>query len=137
MYKYLKKERDFIKWTKFIIDKLNNLYYTSIILNTEDVNNIARMLYLLFNINEQSIKELSYINFINFCIKHLHLILNNTRINLKIKENFNNLKCNINLGYLAKDLTCYKNNITFDNDIYEYASIYITINTMVQFNFYC
>ena len=117
MYKYLKKENDFIKWSKFIIDKLNNLYYIPIILNnTDDITNISKMLYLLLNINEQSMKDITYINFVQFCIKHSHLILNNTRINLKIKEIFNNLNCNINLGYLAKDLTLHKNIITFDND---------------------
>ena len=117
MYKYLKKENDFIKWSKFIIDKLNNLYYIPISLNnTDDITNISKMLYLLLNINEQSMKDITYINFVQFCIEHSHLILNNTRINLKIKEIFNNLKCNINLGYLAKDLTLHKNIITFDND---------------------
>lgn len=117
MYKYLKKEKDFIKWTRFIIDKLNTLYHIPIIINhNNDIINIAKIIFLLVNINEQNMKDLSYFNFITFCIKHSHLILNNTRINLKIKENFNNLKCNINLGYLAKDLTWQKNCITFDND---------------------
>jgi len=118
MYKYLKKEKDFIKWTRFIHDKLNNLYYISINLteSTKDIINIGKMIYLLLNIDEQNLKEVTYFNFVNFCIEHSHLILHNTRINLKIKENFNNLKCNINLGYLAKDLTWHKNSISFDNE---------------------
>jgi len=114
MYKFLKKEFDFIKWTKFISDTINNLYYINISLDNNDINNIGKMIYLLFNINEQNIKEISYINFINFCINHSNLIINNNRINLKIKEYFQNLKCSINLGYLVKDLINYTNNISFD-----------------------
>jgi hypothetical protein len=111
MYKYLKNENDFIKWTYFIIDKLNKLYYIPFIINNNDIIDIAKMIYLLFNINKQNINEQSYIIFLHFCVNHSHLILNKTRINLKIKEIFNNIKCNINLGYLAKDITIYKNNI--------------------------
>ena len=110
MYKYLNNEKDFIKWSTFISNKLDNLYYIPIIFSRKNLD----MIYLLFNINEQNIKNITYINFINFCINNSHLILNNTRINLKIKENFNNLKCNINLGYLAKDLILNKNIIITD-----------------------
>jgi hypothetical protein len=48
------------------------------------------------------------LKFINFSQKHNKLILDNTRINLKIKENFPFLKTNINLGFLAKHLTFNK-----------------------------
>jgi hypothetical protein len=119
MYKYLKYENDFIKWTQIIINKINDLYHIPIMYKINDIINIGKMIYLLLNINEQNIKEISYINFINFCMEHSHLILNNTRINLKIKEKFSNLKCNINLGYLAKDLTVNMNSISFDINNYK------------------
>jgi hypothetical protein len=109
MYKYLKNENDFIKWTYFIIDKLNKLYYIPFNIHNNDIIDIAKMIYLLFNINKQNINEQSYVIFLNFCVNHSHLILNKTRINLKIKEIFNNIRCNINLGYLAKDINLHKN----------------------------
>ena len=41
----------------------------------------------------------------------MKIILDNFRINLKIKENFGYLKCNINLGILSKHLSQNKDNI--------------------------
>jgi hypothetical protein len=115
MYTFLKKENDFIKWTKFISTKIINLYDIPISLSNEDIINFGKLIYLLFNINEQNIKNASYLLFINFCNTNNKLILYNNRINLKIKTFFNNLKININLGYLAKHLTLTRNIITFDN----------------------
>ena len=40
MYKFVKKEKDFIKWTNFISDKLNDLYHIPISLSSEDFDNI-------------------------------------------------------------------------------------------------
>ncbi len=114
MYKFLRKEKDFIKWTKFISDKVIQLYYIPISLSSEDFELIGKLLYLLFNINEQNTKETSYINFINFCNLHCKLILESNRVNLKIREYFPNLKTSINLGFLAKHLTWDKESISFD-----------------------
>ena len=114
MFKYLRKEKDFIKWTKFTSDKIIQLYYIPISLSSDDFNHIGKMIYLLFNITEQNTKEQSYINFINFCNLHPKLILDSQRINLKIREFFSTLKANINLGFLAKHLTWDKESITFD-----------------------
>ncbi len=69
---------------------------------------------MLYNISEQNTKEPSYINFINFCNLHCKLILDSSRVNLKIREYFPNLKSNINLGFLAKHLTWDKESISFD-----------------------
>ena len=104
MFKYLKNEKDFIKWTKFISNKILNIYNNSFSLATNDLVNIGIMINLLFNIKEQNLKEENYNKFINFCNQNNKLILDNNRINLKIKEVFN-LKINLNLGYLAKHLT--------------------------------
>ena len=72
------------------------------------------MIYLLYNIKEQNIKDQSYLDFIKFCNNHNRLILDNNRINIRIKENLLNLKCQLNLGFLAKHLTWNIDEITFD-----------------------
>ena len=115
MYKYLRKENDFIKWTKFISNRIIELYIIPISISSEDFIHIGKLLFLLFNINEQTITEQSYINFINFCNLHNKLVLESSRINLKIRDFFPTLKCNINLGFLSKHITLNKEIITFDN----------------------
>ena len=117
MYKFLRKEKDFIRWTKFISDKIITLYYVPISLSSDDFELIGKLIYLLFNINEQNIKDQSYINFITFCNTNNKLILDSNRINFKIKEYFPSLKTNINLGFLAKHLTWDKESITFEEII--------------------
>ena len=117
MYRYLRKEKDFEKWTKFISDKIIQLYHVQISLSSEDFTHIGKMIYLLFNITEQNIKEQTYINFIDFCNTHNKLVLDASRINIKIRECFPHLKANINLGFLAKHLTWDKESISFDENI--------------------
>jgi hypothetical protein len=115
MYKYLRKEKDFVKWTKFISDKIIQLYLIPISLSTDDFTHIGELIYLLFNITDQNIKEPSYVNFINFCNAHSKLVLDANRINLKVRDYFPTLKTNINLGFLAKHLTWDKEIITFED----------------------
>lgn len=117
MYRYLRKEKDFEKWTKFISDKIIQLYYVPISLSSEDFAHIGKMIYLLFSITEQNIKEPTYINFIEFCNTHNKLVLDTSRINIKIRECFPHLKSNINLGFLAKHLTWDKESISFDENV--------------------
>lgn len=118
MYKFLRKEKDFIKWTKFISGSLNNLFYTPLSLSSEDLIHLGKILYLLVNVTEQNIKDTSYLKLINYCQKNNKLILDNTRINMKIKEHFPYLKININLGFLAKHLTFnYESPIIFEDDL--------------------
>lgn len=116
MFKYLKKEKDYIKWIKFLGPLNLELFYTPISLSTYELKHLGILLYLLNNIEEQNIKESSYITFINYAQKHNKLILDNNRINLKIKEYFNYIKCAINLGFLAKHLTFNFNDIKLDDD---------------------
>ena len=73
------------------------------------------MLFLLYNIKEQNLKDPTYMEFIKFCSNNNKLILDSNRINIKIKEQFINLKCIINLGFLAKHLTWNVDEITFDD----------------------
>jgi hypothetical protein len=114
MYKYLRKEKDFIRWTKFISSKIILLYLVPISLSSDDIISIGKMIYLLFNIKEQNMKEPTYIEFINFCNLNHKIILDSSRINFKIREYFSCIKANINLGFLAKQLIS-NNNI--NNDI--------------------
>jgi len=116
MFKYLKKEKDYIKWIRFLGPLNLELFYTPISLSTDELKHLGILLYLLNNIEEQNIKESSYITFINYAQKHNKLILDNNRINLKIKEYFNYIKCAINLGFLAKHLTFNFNDIKLDDD---------------------
>ena len=115
MYKFLKKEKDFIKWSNFISDKIINLYIVPITLSSEDIDHFGKLIYLLVNIIEQNIKEPTYLKFVSFCNLHNNLILDANRINLNIKEFFPILKTNINLGFLAKQLTWDKESIVLDN----------------------
>ena len=117
MYRYLRKEKDFEKWTKFISEKIIQLYYVPISLSSDDFGHIGKIIYLLFNITDQNTKEQTYINFIEFCNIHNKLVLDSNRINIKIRECFPHLKANINLGFLAKHLTWDKESISFDENI--------------------
>ena len=118
MFKYLRKEKDFIKWLKFCSGTLNNLFYSPISLSSEDIIHLGKIIFLLINIKEQNLKNDTYMKFINYCQKYNKLILDNTRINLKVKENFTFLKINMNLGFLAKHLTYNKEgSINFEDDL--------------------
>lgn len=108
MFKFLKKEKDFIKWINFLGPLAIELYYSPISLSSEDLKNLGRLIFFLVNIEEQNVKNESYLKFLNICQKNSKLIMDNTRINLKIKEHFNFMKCQLNLGFLAKHLTFNK-----------------------------
>ena len=134
MYKYLRKEKDFIRWTKFLANsnKITQLYVTPISLSTEDFNLIGRMIFLLFSIEEQNLKDLSYKNFIDFCTTNSKLILDSSRINFKIKEYFTNLKSNINLGFLAKHLTSYNDVVTLTNSKINLNKSFASNNDIIE-----
>ena len=58
MYKYLRKEKDFIRWTKFISDKVIQMYHIPISLSSEDFSLIELIDPLLvFNIAYASAPE--------------------------------------------------------------------------------
>jgi hypothetical protein len=110
MFNYLRKENDFIKWIYFLENKYNDLYSTAISLSYDDFNILGKIIYYLSNIKEQNLNDKYYKKLINYGINYPKIIIDNNRINLKIKELFINIKCNINLGILAKHLTNNKNN---------------------------
>ena len=104
MYKYLKYEKDFIKWTKFLKDFIFELYETPISINNNDLIILGKLIFKLYNLEIQNLKDTNYLNLINFCQKNKKLIILNSRINLLIKEKLSSLKCHLNLGYFAKHL---------------------------------
>jgi hypothetical protein len=117
MFKYLEREIDFIKWIYFLEDKCINLYIIPISLSNDDFEVLGKLIYNLINIKEQSLNDKYYKQFIYYSVKYPKIILNNSRINLNIREHFGYLKCNINLGFLAKHITQNKENITeLNND---------------------
>ena len=115
MYKYLKTEDDFIIWTQTIENYIKTIYYIPILLSFDDMIYIAKIIFLLFNVKEQNLKEISYTNFISYCNLHKHLIISSNRINIKVKEYFPTLKLNINLGILTKHILLNNKILIFNN----------------------
>jgi hypothetical protein len=130
MFKYLRKEVDFVKWISFLGNKCSELYITKINLNSNDFDILGKIVYNLLNIKEQSFNDIHYKKIIYCGVKYPKLILDNFRINLKIKENFGYLKCNVNLGILAKHLSQNKDNIIEFTEINEQAEIEILKNDL-------
>ena len=117
MFKYLRKEPDFIIWSCFLQDKLNELYYFNLSISYDNLKILGKIIYSLFNIKEQKLNDKHYKKLINYGINYPTLIIENNRINMKIKENFGYLVCNLNLGILAKHLSQHKDNyIDFTNE---------------------
>ena len=130
MFKFLRKEVDFIKWTYFLGNKCSELYITDINLNSDDFDILGKIVYNLLNIKEQSFNDIHYKKIIYYGVKYPKLILDNFRINLKIKENFGYLKYNINLGILAKHLSQNKDNKIEFTEVNEQAEIEILKNDL-------
>ena len=110
MFKYLRKEKDFIKWSIFLENKYNELYCNPLSISYYDFTILGKIIYSLINIKEQNFNDKYYKKLINYGINYPKLIIENDRINLKIKENFSYITCNINLGILAKHLYQNKDN---------------------------
>ena len=116
MFKFLRKEKDFTKWLKFLDNRIMELFYTPISLSSDDITVLGKILFLLINIKEQNISSPDYVSFIEYCNSHQHLILLDTRINLKIKEHFSFIKISLNLGILTKHIIYNKTQtINIDN----------------------
>ena len=111
MYKYLKQEKDFIKWTKFLKNYTNSLYDKKISLSNDDLVLLGKLIFKLYNLENQNLKDEKYLDLLNFCKKNKKLVMSSdNRINLLIREKFNSITCQLNLGFFAKHLN-------FSNDI--------------------
>lgn len=104
MFKYLKYEKDFVKWIKFIKNYYSDLYEKPVQINNEDLAALGKLIYKLLNLDNQDLKNVKYIELLSYCQKNKKLILQQSRINLKIKEKLPMLNCQLNLGYFAKHL---------------------------------
>ena len=116
MFKYLKREIDIIKWIYVLENKYDELYYCPILINNDDIKILAKIIYYLLNIKEQNLNDKYYKKLINCSFNNQNIILENNKINLKIREKFNFIKCNINLGILAKHIIFQNNYIEFNDD---------------------
>ena len=105
MFQYLTKKIDFIKWTCFLGKKCNSLYNNSISLSSEDIKLLGELIFYLYDVDIQTFSNKKYQILLNFSKNNLKLIARNGRINLKIKEKLGKMKCNYNLGFLAKHIT--------------------------------
>ena len=101
-FNYLKKEKDYIAWSKILDDKIQNIYTNNINLHKNDNYKIGKLIYLLHKVKSQDLSNENYKIFLDYANKNSKLILFNSRINLKIKDIY--LDNEINLGYLAKYL---------------------------------
>ena len=115
MFKFLKSDKDYIKWIEIIGKRISNLYYNQFNISEEKYPIVGKILYLINSVEEQKFSNKKYSELINLSKKNKNLILEEFRINLKIKEYFNNN--NINLGYLAKHInSSYNEPTSFSND---------------------
>jgi len=104
MYYYLKNEKDYIKWTKFIKNYINELYEKKISISNDELVLLGKLIYKLYNVENQNLKDNKYIDLVNFCQNNKKLIISENRINLMIRDKLNNLNCQFNLGFFAKHL---------------------------------
>ena len=65
---------------------------------------LGKLIYKLYNITNQNLKDDRYIDLINFCQKNRKLIICDNRINLMIRDKFSSINCQLNLGFFAKHL---------------------------------
>jgi hypothetical protein len=107
MFKYLRSEKDFIRWVYFMDVNINNIYLNQIIVNKSDFEILGEILYRFSILKEQNLKCNEYLYLLKICKNNKHLILFNNRVNIKLKEYF--IKSNVlNLGFLAKHLNWEK-----------------------------
>jgi hypothetical protein len=103
MFNFLQYENEFVEWILLFNYKIQELYFNEISLSSNDIIDLGKLIYYLYNIEEQDFNDEYYKLLINHASKNPKIILYNGRINIKIKENFN-IKSNLNFGILAKHL---------------------------------
>jgi len=130
MFKYLRKESDFVKWSYFLENKFNELYHTNFSISYDNLTILGKIIYCLANTKEQNFSDKYYKKLINYGINYPKLIIENNRINIKIKENFGYLKCNLNLGILAKHLSQNKDNFIEFNEESENNEVIVLKNQL-------
>lgn len=104
MYKYLKKEKDYINWTLFLKNRIFELYDNTISLSNNDLKHIGIMIHKLLNVTDQDLDDDKYMDLVVFCQNNKKIILYQNRININIKNKLPNMKCQFNLGVFAKHI---------------------------------
>ena len=108
MYKYIRNEPDFIKWTLFISEFVQEMFMIPVALSSTDTERLGKLIYLLYNIKEQNMEAESYKNFIECARNNPKLIIHANRINLNLKVFPNLLNQQnavwLNLGVLYKNI---------------------------------
>ena len=120
MYKYVRKETDFIRWTLFISDFVQEMFLIPISLSSTDIEKLGKLIYLLYNIKEQNMESESYKNFVECARTNPKLLIHANRINLNLKA-FPNLLNHqnsvwLNLGILYKNIIDSPIDITISNN---------------------
>lgn len=110
MFKYLKSEKDYIKWINIIDNEISKLYFNQFNVNQKDYSFLGKIMFRINSVTNQSFNDKVYNELLNISKKHKNLILDNYRINIKIKEYLSNP--NLNLGYLAKHINSSYNEPT-------------------------
>jgi hypothetical protein len=105
MFQYLSKKIDFVKWAQFLGKKYVVLYSNPISLSSEDIVLLGELIFYLYDVETQVYNNTKYQTLLNFAKKNHKLIVKNGRINLRIKDKLGKMKCNYNLGFLAKHIT--------------------------------
>jgi hypothetical protein len=132
MYKYLKQEKDFIKWTKFIKNFVGELYEKKISISNDDLSLLGKLIYKLYNITNQNLKDDRYSDLINFSQKNRKLIISDNRINLMIRDKFSSINCQLNLGFFAKHLNfSTTDKIELSNDV-EFEEINVKLKKVTK-----
>ena len=72
---FLKRERDFIKWT-FVLKNNMDLFYDNMFkIDASMLKKIGKIIFLLTNITGQDIENEKYLDIIRFLKKHKNLII--------------------------------------------------------------
>lgn len=103
MLNYLKKEEDFLKCIISFKNNIGKLFNNMIQLDNNDYSILSKILYNYSKIKEQNYNDINYKKLIKYGKMNTKIIIFNDRINIKLKDIFKNI--NINLGFLARDIT--------------------------------
>ncbi len=103
MLNYLKKEEDFLKCILNFKNHINKIFNNMIQLDNNDYSALSKILYCYSKIKEQNTNDVFYKKLIKYGKMNTKLVIFNDRINIKRKDIFKNI--NINLGFLARDIT--------------------------------
>ena len=103
LYHRLHNVEDFIEWSRLIKNRLYEFYYVKPRVNFDNrYINFGIIIYLLFQIKEQTYNCQSYYNLVIYCKNQLDIVTYENKINIMLKEFF--LKRYINLGLLMSHI---------------------------------